>query len=99
MTIDIYSHTGGRTIATYPLLVEVQHLTSLSQSDAHDLIHATLDQLIAEDGEENVVVSQRPDRPELLADNPRDLNVNHWTTITDDAAEFIRGVAGEYAAQ
>ncbi|MBV6697422.1 hypothetical protein KV557_09830 [Kitasatospora aureofaciens] len=97
MSTDIYSHTGGRTIATYPLLTEVQTLTGLNRDEAHNFIHATLDQLIAEDGEENVVVSQRPDRPGLLANNPLDLTVDHWTTITDDAAEFIRATATEHA--
>ncbi|MFF2612705.1 hypothetical protein [Kitasatospora sp. NPDC058046] len=93
MTTDIYSHTGGRTIATYPLLVEVRAITGLDQAKAHDYIHATLDQLIAEDGEESVVVTQRPDRPGLLANNPHDLDTNSWTTITDDAADFIRAAA------
>ncbi|MGW1174541.1 hypothetical protein ACWD4P_12575 [Kitasatospora sp. NPDC002543] len=96
MTTDIYSHTGNRTIATYPLLSDVQTITGLDRDQAHNLIHATLDQLIAEDGEDNVIVTQRPDRPKLAANNPRDLDVTHWTTITDDAAEFVRATAAEY---
>ncbi|MGA5819743.1 hypothetical protein ACPC54_18020 [Kitasatospora sp. NPDC094028] len=96
MTTQVYSHTGGRALATYPLLVEVQDLTGLDRHAAHDLIHATLTQLVNEDGEESVVVDQHSDRPELIGNNPRDLDINSWTVITDDAAEFVRAVAAEY---
>ncbi|MFB8241982.1 hypothetical protein ACFC58_36155 [Kitasatospora purpeofusca] len=98
MTTDIYAHTGGRTIATYPLLAEVQHLAGLDRAAAHSLIHSTLDQLIAEDGEDAVVTDQRPGRPELLgpSGNPQDLDTGSWTTITDDAADFVRAVAAEH---
>lgn len=88
MTTTIASNNPGRSIATYDLLDEITEQFSLNRRDAHESIHALLDQLVADD--DTVVLEQTPMRPELLKSNPADVDVDYWITISDDAADIIR---------
>ncbi|WP_236241178.1 hypothetical protein [Streptomyces sp. CC228A] len=97
MTTEIYAQTHGRTIATYDLLDDIQEAHNLSRQDAHNAIHAMLDDLIAADGE-GIILHRRPARPELDAYNPSDLDRDHWLVISDETAQEIRdALAATYA--
>ncbi|MEU0940281.1 hypothetical protein [Embleya sp. NPDC005971] len=89
MSVEIASHIPGRTVHPYELLDEMRKYVG-SDREAHDSIHVFLNQIVEIDGEENVILSTRPIRPELLESNPQDLDVYHWITISDDAAQDIR---------
>lgn len=90
MPTVIASLNPGRTVYSYDLLDEIQESTGLSRANAHATIHQFLSQITDIDGEENVILAQEPMRPELLENNTHDLDVYHWITISDDAADGIR---------
>ncbi|GAA4688232.1 hypothetical protein [Streptomyces youssoufiensis] len=90
MSTVISSLRPGRTIHPYPLLNEIVERYGVSRSEAHEGIHDFLGQIVDIDGEEAVILGQEPIQPHLLRDNPRDLDVDYWVTITDEAAETIR---------
>lgn len=90
MTTEIASLNPGRALPVYDLLDEIADATGMSRADAHAAIHATLDQIVDIDGADNVIVGQRPQRPDLDQHNPNDLDRNSWITITDTAAQEIR---------
>lgn len=85
----IASNNPGRTIYGYDLLDEVMEQTGMDKREAHDSIHALLDQLVAVDGEEAVVIHHEPVQPELLKSNPNDLDIYYWVTIRQEAADLV----------
>lgn len=91
MPTEIASHIPGRRVHGYDLLDEITERHNLSDRKAHDAIHAYLEQLIQDDGEDVVILDRRPVDPGLLESNPNDRDVYWWLTISDDAAEAIRG--------
>jgi len=95
---EIASNNRGRTIPPYELLDETTQTYGISRREAHDAIHAFVDQLIADDGQENVITSQRPIRPQLEKDNPYDRDRDQWLTLTPEATHTIRtALAATYA--
>lgn len=90
MSTDVYTGTPGRAISNYDLLEEIQNTYGLDRREAHESITAFLGQIIGIDGEDAVIEATRAVRPELLLDNPGDLDIDYWTTITDAAANDIR---------
>ncbi|MFH9426029.1 hypothetical protein [Streptomyces sp. NPDC017529] len=86
----IASNNPGRSITTYDLLDEVTEKYGMGRREAHEAIHATLEQLIDLDGRDAVVIDEQPMRPELLKANPHDVDVYYWITIREEAAETIR---------
>ncbi|MEV4784049.1 hypothetical protein AB0K53_01095 [Streptomyces tuirus] len=95
---EICDHVPGRSVAGYDLLDEVVDRFGLSQGEAHDVIHAALQNLIDVDGEDQVVVARRPQRPELLKSNPHDLDVRYWLTVRAEAVDELReALAAQYA--
>ncbi|MEU6058033.1 hypothetical protein [Streptomyces sp. NPDC047097] len=97
MTTEIYSQTHGRSISTYDLLDQVQEAHDLSRREAHDAIHAVLQQL-DDATNDDVILTERPERPELLEHNPGHIDINYWLTISDETAQEIRDVlAATYA--
>ncbi|MFD1832392.1 hypothetical protein ACFSJS_22490 [Streptomyces desertarenae] len=95
MATEIASNIPGRTIHPYPLLDEIAERHNLSDREAHEAIHAMLDQIADIDGD--VVLEQRPIRPELLESNPHDLDVYWWLTVSDETAQEIRdALAAQY---
>lgn len=100
MTTTIASHNPGRTIHDYDLLDEITDTYKLNRKEAHDGIHAFLSQITSIDGDDDVILDRTPIRPELLLDNPRDLDIYYWLTISDDATEVIReSFAAVYAGE
>lgn len=90
----------GRSIATYDLLDEVEEQYGLGRREAHEAIHALLDSLIHDDGENEVIVAREPMHPELLKSNPHDRDVRYWLTIRSEAADQIReALAAQYASE
>lgn len=85
----VASNNPGRTIYRYDLLDEVMEQTGMDKREAHDSIHALLDQLVAVDGEEAVVIHHEPVQPELLKSNPNDLDIYSWVTIRQEAADLV----------
>jgi hypothetical protein len=90
MSTDVYTGSTGRAISTYDLLNEMQNTYGLNRHQTHESILAFLTQIIDIDGEDAVVEATRPVRPELLENNPADVDIDYWTTITDAAAGNIR---------
>lgn len=90
MPTEIASHIHGRTVHPYDLLAEITDRHDLGDREAHDMIHGYLEQLIQDDGEDAVIISRRPVKPELLEHNPFDRDIYYWLTITDEAADAIR---------
>lgn len=100
MSTDIFTGSTGRSISTYDLLDEMQEAHGLDRRQTHESILAFLTQLVDIDGEDNVIESTRPVRPELLESNPADVDVDYWTTISDAAADDIRDAfAAAYPAE
>ncbi len=89
MTTDIASNIPGRAITTYDLLEEIQETHGLDRRAAHDAIHAMLSDITSADGDE-VILDRQPMRPELLVNNPGDVDIYYWLTISDDTADAIR---------
>lgn len=90
MSTDIYTGKTGRAISNYDLLDEMQERHGLDRREAHESILAFLSQVADIDGEETTIEGSRPVRPELLKSNPGDLDIDSWTTISDEAADAIR---------
>lgn len=86
----VASRIPGRAVHSYDLLDDVVEQTSMERGEAHESIHALLDQLIADDGEDAVVLHRQPIRPELLKSNPGQVDVYYWLTIRQETAELIR---------
>lgn len=82
----------GRAISRYDLLDEVEDRYGLSTREAHEAIHAILQQLIDIDGEDEVVIARTPQRPELLKSNPGDVDVRFWLTVRAESVDEIREV-------
>ncbi|MEU3220056.1 hypothetical protein [Streptomyces sp. NPDC006971] len=95
MTTEIYNQNHGRNISSYDLLDETREKYDLSKEDAHDAIHAMLTGIIETDGEDTVILDRTPERPELLANNPNDLDINMWLTVSDETANTIREALAE----
>lgn len=96
----ICDNSPGRSIATYDLLDEVEERYGLGHREAHEAIHALLEQLVSIDGEERVVIDRRPQRPELLKSNPSDLDVRYWLTVRAESVDDIRAaLEAQYAAE
>nr|WSX25546.1 hypothetical protein OG690_38330 [Streptomyces tubercidicus] len=85
----VASNNPGRLIYNYDLLDQVIEQTNMDKREAHDSIHALLDQLVEIDGEAAVVIHQEPVQPELLKSNPSDLDIYYWVTIRQEAADLI----------
>lgn len=80
----------GRSITRYDLLDEVEDQYGLSAREAHEAIHAILQQLFDIDGEDEVVIARTPQRPELLKSNPNDVDVRYWLTVRAESVDEIR---------
>ncbi|MEV7804970.1 hypothetical protein AB0O28_18675 [Microbispora sp. NPDC088329] len=89
MTIEIASLREGRNAPAYHLADEIADAHGMSRSEAHAAIHAMLGQIAEIDGD-GVILARRPQRPELLKDNPHDLDIDWWLTISEDTADQIR---------
>lgn len=99
MTTEIASRIPGRSITSYDLLDEAVATYGLSRAQAHDDIHAFLAQIVDIDGDGTILASE-PMRPELLVDNPQDLDIYYWLTISDETADSIReALAAVYGDQ
>lgn len=88
MSTDIYTGKTGRAISSYDLLDEMQDTYGLDRRETHDAIIAFVKQLA--DIDATTVEGARPVRPQLLNANPGDLDIDSWTTISDEAADAIR---------
>ncbi|MFJ8677286.1 hypothetical protein [Streptomyces sp. NPDC093589] len=86
----VASNSHGRSIHGYDLLDEVMEQAGVGKREAHDAIHALLDQLVADDGEGAVIIHREPIRPELLKSNPGQVDVHYWLTIRQEFADLIR---------
>lgn len=80
----------GRSITRYDLLDEVEDQYGMSTREAHEAIHAILQQLIDIDGEDQVVIARAPQRPTLLKSNPGGVDVRYWLTVRAESVEEIR---------
>jgi hypothetical protein len=89
VSTEIYDNVAGRSFSTYDLLDEVTEKYALDRREAHESIHAFLDQIIDIDGD-GVILQCEPVNPTLLQSNPRDLDIRYWLTISDDAVDAIR---------
>ncbi|MFH8627741.1 hypothetical protein ACH4A8_38640 [Streptomyces vietnamensis] len=89
MSTEIFDNFPGRSFSNYDLLDEVTEKYGIERREAHDSIHAFLDQIIDIDGDE-VILKREATHPELLRDNPRDLDIRYWLTISDETADTIR---------
>lgn len=90
----------GRSIARYDLLDEVEEQYGLSAREAHEAIHAVLQQLFDIDGEDQVVIARTPQRPELLTMNEGNVDVRYWLTVRAESVDEIReALAVEYAGR
>ncbi|WP_282204563.1 hypothetical protein [Kitasatospora fiedleri] len=99
MTTDIASRIPGRSVHSYDLLDEAVDTYGLTRAQAHGDIHAFLAQIVDIDGDDTILATE-PMRPELLVDNPRDLDVYCWLTISDETADAIReALAAAYGEQ
>lgn len=95
---EIASHIPGRSVHDYDLLDDVMEVTGLGASEAHASIHAMLDDVIAIEGEDEVIRSKRPIRPELLTYNPGMVDVYWWLAVRQETADEIRdALAATYA--
>lgn len=93
----VASHVPGRSIHSYDLLDDVMEATGLGKREAHEAIHALLDQLVADDGE-TVILQREPVKPGLLKSNPGQADVYYWLTIRQEAADMIReALTAQYA--
>lgn len=96
----VASRIPGRSIHSYDLLDEVMEATRLGKQEAHDAIHALLDQMVDEDGEDAVILHRQAIRPELLKSNPQDLDVYYWLTVRQESADMIReSLTAEHVAR
>ncbi|MFD3571420.1 hypothetical protein [Streptomyces sp. NPDC058667] len=89
MSTEIYDDAPGRNFGNYDLLDEMTEKYSLDRRETHESIHAFLSQIVDIDGDD-VILDKTPVRPELLRDNPNDLDIRHWLTISDETADTIR---------
>ncbi|MFF0277432.1 hypothetical protein [Streptomyces sp. NPDC004330] len=89
MSIEIFDNFPGRSFSGYDLLDEVMEKYGLERREAHESIHAFLDQIVEIDGDE-VILKSEATHPELLKSNPNDLDIRHWLTISDETADTIR---------
>lgn len=85
MTTMIAGQNHGRSIPSYDLLDEMTERYGISRLEAHDSIHAFLDDL-----GDGAIVGTTLQRPELSDYNPHDVDTDTWVEITDEAAEQIR---------
>lgn len=93
---EIASHHAGRGVpATYPLLDRVTQRYEIDVEAAHDAIHAYLGQLIQVDGTDAVIRGERPMRPELLENNPHDLDIHRWVDLDPDSVGVIEDLIAE----
>ncbi|MFD9075333.1 hypothetical protein [Streptomyces lasiicapitis] len=85
----ICDNDPGRSITRYDLLDEVEDRCGLGTREAHEAIHAHLEQLIADDGEDEVVIARVPIRPKLEDANPHDVDRRQWLIVRREYAETI----------
>jgi hypothetical protein len=98
MTTDIATCKPGRSITGYDLLDETVDTYGITKAEAHEAINAFLDQIIEIDGD-NVVLERTPVRPDLAANNPGDLDIYYWRTVSDETADAIRDALREVFGQ
>ncbi|MGH8917169.1 MAG: hypothetical protein ACRD0H_02315 [Actinomycetes bacterium] len=97
---EVYDNIPGRQISSYYLLDEITEKYGIDEREAHEAIHAALQQIVDIDGEDQVVIARRAARPELLKDNPRDLDVRYWLIVRAESVDEIReALAAQYAAE
>lgn len=89
MSTEIYDDFPGRSFSNYDLLDEVTEKYGIDRREAHESIHAFLSQIVDIDGD-GVILKREPVNTQLLQDNPRDLDIRHWLTISDSAVTDIR---------
>lgn len=89
MSTEIYDNFPGRSFSNYDLLDEVTEKYGLDRREAHESIHAFLDQIVDIDGDD-VILKREPVNPALLQSNDRDLDIRYWLTISDETAGTIR---------
>lgn len=94
----IADDSPGRSVARYDLLDEVEERHGLGTREAHEAIHAVLQQLFDIDGEDEVVIARTPQRPELLKSNPNDVDVRYWLTVRAESVdEILEALTAQYA--
>ncbi|MFD8777570.1 hypothetical protein [Streptomyces sp. NPDC059916] len=97
---EVYDNIPGRQISSYGLLDEVTEQYGISEREAHEAIHAALEQLIDIGGEGQVVIARRAARPELLKSNPQDLDIRYWLIVRTESVDEIReALAAQYAPE
>ncbi|MEW1551581.1 hypothetical protein [Streptomyces tsukubensis] len=87
MSVEIYDSNPGRTISSYDLLDEIAEQHNLDRTAAHEMIHAMLDGLVQDDP--SVILGREAEAP-ARGDNPHDLDVRYWLTVSDETAQLIR---------
>lgn len=90
----------GRTIARSDVLDEVMEASGLGTREAHEALHAYLEQLIGLDGREQVVIDTVPIRPELETFNPNDLDRRQWLIVRREYVDLIlEQLTAQHAAE
>lgn len=87
MTTEIFCQTHGRALVGYDLLEQVQEACGMERREAHDSIHAMLDDLVQDDA--GVILDRVPVRPELEVANPHSLDRDTWLVVSDDTARTV----------
>ncbi|MGW1015617.1 hypothetical protein [Streptomyces niveus] len=88
MTTEIFEGATGRSISTYDLLDEAMDTYGLDKATAHEAIAAFLSGMAQDDPA--IILDRTPTRPELVQDNPNNLDTTHWLTVSDATANHIR---------
>lgn len=90
----------GRNIARSDVLDEVMEASGLGMREAHEALHAYLDQLSDLDGREQVVIDTVPIRPELETFNPNDLDRRRWLIVRREYVDLIlEQLTAQHAAE
>ncbi|ROQ69159.1 hypothetical protein EDD93_3656 [Streptomyces sp. 840.1] len=89
MTTDIFEGMTGRGLISYDLCDEAMETYGLTQREAHEAISAFVQGLADDDSA--IILDRQPTRPELLVNNPGDVDVDYWVTVSDETADHIRG--------
>lgn len=97
MTTEIFEGITGRSISSYDLLDETIEKYGIDRTEAHETIRALLQGIVESDGD-SVILDRQPGRPQLLENNPGDVDVTYWLTVSDETAQTIReALASVYA--
>lgn len=90
----------GRTIARSDVLDEAMEASGLGMREAHEALHAYLEQLVGLDGEEQVIIDTVPIRPELETFNPNDLDRRRWLIVHREYVDLIlEQLTAQHAAE